>query len=88
MVSLRSGLAAGELESIKYKTLLAGNCDARTKLAIAVLMLDAEGELAQAATPLLQELRTSPVIKQDKLLYQTIKKALQQIDREQKAKGR
>lgn len=88
MVSLRSGLAAGELESIKYKTLLAGNCDARTKLAIAVLMLDSEGELAQAATPLLQELRTSPVIKQDKLLYQTIKKALQQIDREQKAKGK
>lgn len=88
MVSLRSGLAAGELESIKYKTLLADNCDARTKLAIAVLMLDAEGELAQAATPLLQDLRTSPVIKQDKILYQSIKKALQQIDREQKARGK
>lgn len=88
MVSLRPGLAAGELESIKYKTLLASNCDARTKLAIAVLMLDGEGELAQAATPLLQELRSSPVIKQDKVLYQSIKKALQQIDREQKAKGK
>lgn len=88
MVSLRAGLAAGELQAIKYKTLLAGNCDAKTKLAIAILMLDAEGELAQEATPLLQELRTSPVIKQDKKLYQETKKILQQIDREQKSRGK
>lgn len=88
MVSLRAGLAAGELQAIKYKTILAGNCNAKTKLAIAVLMLDAEGELAQEATPLLQELRTSPVIKQDKILYQEIKRVLQQIDREQKSRSK
>lgn len=82
MTSVRPSLAQNELDYIKYKSLLRDGASAETRLAIACLLIDCEGEEAKEGLKMMQDLRDSSDLKANKKLYQSLKKMLDQFDRE------
>lgn len=82
MTSVRPSLAQNELDYIKYKSLLRDGASAETRLAIACLLIDCEGQEAKEGLKMMQELRDSSDLKANKKLYQSLKKMLDLFERE------
>lgn len=82
MTSVRPSLAKNELDYLKYKSLLRDGASPETQLAIACLLIDCEGEEAKEGLTLMQGLRDSTQLKANKKLYQSLKKMLDEFDRE------
>ena len=86
LTSVRAALARQELEHLKFESLLSKDKRPETQIAVACLMLDGEGELAERGLRLLQEMRDSSALKANKKLYQSLKKTLEKADRELKGR--
>ena len=86
LTSVRAALARQELEHLKFETLLAKDKSPETQIAVACLMLDGEGQLAERGLGILQEMRENSALKANKKLYQSLKKTLDKAARELKSR--
>lgn len=82
MTSVRPSLAKNELDYLKYKSMLRDGASPEKQLAIACLLIDCEGQEAKEGLSMMQGLRDSTDLKANKKLYQSLKKMLDEFDRE------
>lgn len=79
--SLRAPLCLQELQHLKFEARLKENLAPAKRFAIASLMLDCQGELAQEGLKIINEMKESPALRADKKLYQSVKSLLKEIER-------
>ncbi|MBX9940164.1 MAG: hypothetical protein K2Y32_12970 [Candidatus Obscuribacterales bacterium] len=79
--SLRAPLCLQELQHLKFEARLKEDLPPAKRFAIATLMIDCQGELAEQGLKIVNEMKDSPALKADKKLYQSIKSLLKEIER-------